>query len=115
MLLGRKSSKHYLAATECWSHYEADRALEGTNILVCSYLTDVYGSATAVSILARCIAGAEYFTLSLGAFLRAIPYTSVGRFAHNQTVGVCEGEVLCFEYPDLGWSVVSLQNIWNSL
>lgn len=99
-LAGREHSKFYAVLAESWSRYEVHRASGLPKSVVYSYHMYTYRNGTAASrLLTNYIAEAEYATMSLGAFLRAVHYGPPTRFAHDQMMSACVGRDALLQVP----------------
>lgn len=71
--------------------YKAHHPFGVPNSVVYSYLTDGYRDKSAASVLGGRIPEAGYFTMSYGAFSRAVQYGPASRLEHEQIMIACEG------------------------
>lgn len=72
------------------------------------YLKDAYrNGSSATRLSTSSVAEVNYVTFLFDPFLRAVQYSPVSRFAHNQMMNVCKGTSFCCGYYG-GWSVSGL-------
>lgn len=99
----RERSKFYEVLPESWYQWEAHHALGAPNAVVYSYLTDVHCNRSAASLLIGRVEEADYITLSLVAFLRAVLYHPIACFAHGSAMSPCAWRSALLRVP---WVVV---------